>query len=434
MRSNIAKECQCVIKREAGGELPLWNASARVDGPEKLERTNEVRRQSQQTSAFGARLEDEMEKAVLEIAQAAVNEPGRTARCAARKIVFLHERDAQSAQCGVASDAAAGNSAADDQNIELVACERGELRSAFLDRRLGARGGGDCQIVNSGVPASLSVTKLIRTIRPMTSSGFDDSDPIDDVPDFIWVLVRIWMYVRGPYVLYHSSPIMTNNAYSPVSSEDERTLPPALREYRDAAERELTAVGFAAPVRGTSRHFASIHSWFTLLEHPTDGALGLVSIIRGKKLDTLRGTVIFQSRFANGAVLATSNSVSVPRTPPRPSFDSIRFPWIHDGAELYAVHRFRVAEYRRTATQLPMTRGADPFAYQTQEGARTFEHFIRCGYYRRMGDSMLRHTVGGAMLSAWRGMFPWREISERMMMRKAAGVLARRRRASADAP
>jgi hypothetical protein len=223
-----------------------------------------------------------------------------------------------------------------------------------------------------------------------------------------------------------------NGAFTPLSIEDERALAAALREYRDAAERELAAVGFGAAVRGRSRHFASIDSCFSLLEHPADGALGLVSIIRGKKLNTLRATMIFQSSFANGVALTTSNSVSVPRTPPRTGFDSIRFPWIHDGAQLYDVHRFRVTEYAGTATPIPMTRGTDPFAYQEQESARTFEHFVRCGYYRMVTEGMLRHTVGGAILSAWRGMFPWRQISEHMMMRKAMAVVERRRRARGD--
>lgn len=266
----------------------------------------------------------------------------------------------------------------------------------------------------------------------MTSSSFDSSDPIDDVPDVIWALVRVWMYVRGPIVLYNSPPIAMTGALAPLSIEDERGLPAALREYRDAAERELTAVGFGAAVRGASRHFASIHSCFSLLEHAADGALGLVSIIRGKKLNTLRATMLFQSNFANGVVLTTSNSVSVPRTPARPGFESIRFPWIHDGAQLYDVHRFRVTEYVATAAPIPMTRGSDPFAYQEQESARTFEHFIRCGYYRLASEGMLRHTVAGAVLSAWRGMFPWRQISEHRMMRKAMAVIERRRRARGD--
>ena len=135
-----------------------------------------MRRQSKQASAFGDRLEDEMKKAVLEIAQAAMNEPGRSARCAAREIVLLYERHSQTAQRRVARNATSRDSAADDEQIEVVAREREELLTALLDWRIVARGGG-CQIVISmvdGCVACPSSAKLISIIGHVTSSSLPD--------------------------------------------------------------------------------------------------------------------------------------------------------------------------------------------------------------------------------------------------------------------
>jgi hypothetical protein len=75
-----------------------------------------------------------------------------------------------------------------------------------------------------------------------------------------------------------------------------------------------------------------------------------------------------------------------------------------------------------------MTRGTDPFAYQHAESMAVFEHWLRRKYYRRDGAHGLRFTVRGAALSAWRGMFPWREISEWARSRRAAELLERYRR------
>src|SRR5690348_7267873 len=135
MRADIPKEREGVIERESGGELPLRHARAGVHRPEKLKRTDEVRCEAEQAPAFAARLEDEMEKAVLQIAQAAVDEPRRSARCPTREIVFLHERDTKPAERGVARDAAAGDAAADDEEIELLASEDFELSAADVGRR-----------------------------------------------------------------------------------------------------------------------------------------------------------------------------------------------------------------------------------------------------------------------------------------------------------
>jgi hypothetical protein len=86
-----------------------------------------VWRQSKQSPAFGAGLENQMQVAVLEIPHAAMHESRRATRGPAREIVLLDEGDTQSAQRRVARDAATGNAAADDEQIERPIAPR-ELR------------------------------------------------------------------------------------------------------------------------------------------------------------------------------------------------------------------------------------------------------------------------------------------------------------------
>jgi hypothetical protein len=52
----------------------LRHSRSGVDGPEKFERANEVRGETQQPPSLTARLEDEMKVAMFEVAQAAMHE------------------------------------------------------------------------------------------------------------------------------------------------------------------------------------------------------------------------------------------------------------------------------------------------------------------------------------------------------------------------
>ena len=80
-------------------------------------RPDDVRRHPQQHLALGQRLAHQPERAVLEIAQAAVDELGRGRRGARAEVVLLQQQHAQAAAGGVARDAGAVDAAADDGEI-----------------------------------------------------------------------------------------------------------------------------------------------------------------------------------------------------------------------------------------------------------------------------------------------------------------------------
>src|SRR5437764_4426035 len=119
MRPDVPKERQRIIEREACVELPLRDASAGVHRPDELQWPNEMRRESEQSPSLAARLKNEMEKPVLEVAESAVNQPRRAARRPAREVALFDERHAQPAQRRVAGATTAGNASADHEDIEL---------------------------------------------------------------------------------------------------------------------------------------------------------------------------------------------------------------------------------------------------------------------------------------------------------------------------
>jgi hypothetical protein len=121
--ADVAEEREGVVEEEARGELPARHARAGVDGPREGERAHEVRRDAEQRAPLAARLEDEVEVAVLEVAYAAVDEARGAAGGAGAEVVALDEGDAEAAERGVARDAGARDAPADDEEVEGVARE-----------------------------------------------------------------------------------------------------------------------------------------------------------------------------------------------------------------------------------------------------------------------------------------------------------------------
>jgi hypothetical protein len=73
---------------------------------------------SEQRLPFADRFVYEMELALFQIPDAAVNQPRRTTRGPAREVVTLDEGDTQPAHRGVARDTTAGNASSDYEKVE----------------------------------------------------------------------------------------------------------------------------------------------------------------------------------------------------------------------------------------------------------------------------------------------------------------------------
>jgi hypothetical protein len=105
-----------------------------------------VRRDAHERSPFPARLEHEMQMAMLEVAHAAMHESRRPARRAASEIVTLDECGGESPKRGVTRDTRAGYPSTNDQHIEFVLAESREAAGARGLRTL----------TNTGRPAGVA--------------------------------------------------------------------------------------------------------------------------------------------------------------------------------------------------------------------------------------------------------------------------------------
>ncbi len=74
---------------------------------------------------------------------------------------------------------------------------------------------------------------------------------------------------------------------------------------------------------------------------------------------------------------------------------------------------------------VPTSRGADPLRFLDDEGRQTHAFWIRKHSYRAVDGDRIQFTALDAILSAWRGLYPWKQLTERRMNRKSAAILKR---------
>ena len=104
---------------------------------EERQRLHEMRREPHHQLALDQRLAHEPEVEVLQVAQPAVDHLRRAARGPARPVVALHERDREPARRGVQRDPGAGDAAADHDQVEGLALQRGLSACVSVSSRPG---------------------------------------------------------------------------------------------------------------------------------------------------------------------------------------------------------------------------------------------------------------------------------------------------------
>ncbi len=91
-----------------------------------------MRRDPPEHVALGRRLAHQADVALLEVADAAVDQLRAAAARAGPEVVALDQRHAEAAEGGVACHARPGDAAADNQQLELTCGQGGEIRLARL--------------------------------------------------------------------------------------------------------------------------------------------------------------------------------------------------------------------------------------------------------------------------------------------------------------
>ena len=129
MAPKAPAEREEIVDPHSGGELPARDPVSLVDREGERERPDEVRRDGQQDAPLAQRLGDEPDLAVLQIAEAAVDQPARPRAGSGREVAPLDQPDPQPAHRRIARHAGADDPAPDDEQVErLVGQAREQAR------------------------------------------------------------------------------------------------------------------------------------------------------------------------------------------------------------------------------------------------------------------------------------------------------------------
>ncbi len=117
-RQDFAPTADPVIEQKAEPQHQR-RTSRLVDRQHEAQRPDQMRRRAQQHLALAQRLAHQPELALLQVAQAAMDQLRGCRRGAGRKVVLLDEHDLEAAAGGIARDAGAIDAAADDGEVEV---------------------------------------------------------------------------------------------------------------------------------------------------------------------------------------------------------------------------------------------------------------------------------------------------------------------------
>ena len=242
------------------------------------------------------------------------------------------------------------------------------------------------------------------------------------VAQLYWVRWFFIYYIRAPIALYLKSatPRDTTRTLDPTYPEP---IDDGVLHYLEACERQLLAMGFVDPHRTTNLTTYPLTLVGSSLEHPRYGDHVLILGCRPPKEASERdvSSIAFDSEFADGIRLVTSNSATLRYWPEAPAIDHVRVADITDLTELYRLHRLRAARRADNVPQKKITRGKTPeqrLVFAKRRHLDLHKHLVRCRYWRRAPGG-LRFTVRGAVFSAWRHVFPWRSIDQWWIRRRA---------------
>ena len=258
-----------------------------------------------------------------------------------------------------------------------------------------------------------SVTVLGMSFRP-------------GIIDYAILALLLYSYTAGPIALYRMSNASFNAKMRLVGEAEE--IEPNVRAFIEKVEQALQSAGFGAPQRIAISAESPLPGLESLLEHPANGDLANVVAMVNKRATgmlPLATAVTFRSAFADGTLLNTSNMTHAGFWPDPPTHDNVVLPDVGDPIELYRLHRLRVQHKSAAVAQKPLTRGLTPeqrLIYAIRQQLDTTNFMIACGHRKRSPDGV-RLTVRGATLTAWRRLFPWRQLGERRRRRAAAEVM-----------
>jgi hypothetical protein len=242
-----------------------------------------------------------------------------------------------------------------------------------------------------------------------------------------WVWAFLVHYVHAPIRLYRRD-VVRRDATRTLDPRYPEPIDIDLLRWLEASESRLAELGFGEPHRTTTMSTYPITVASSSMEHAEHGDPVIVTgamRTRGVAAGVFSGAMAFDSDFADGVRLVTSNARNLRYFPDPRDTDHVRLSEITELDELYRFHRARVERRAQRVPQKRISRGRTPeqrLVWAKRRHLDFLKHLVRCGYARRTPGGV-RPTVRGALFGAWRHVLPWRAVDQWWLRRRARAVL-----------
>jgi hypothetical protein len=220
----------------------------------------------------------------------------------------------------------------------------------------------------------------------------------------IVLLLKIYgvLFVLGPIVLRATFRYKASVNPQLVSLE---ALPEDVRQFMTPRVPTITALGFELVGYVNVGSLApKTEAYMALLSNSRTLEWADLSVV--KSAAKLRGYTEFITRCSDDSQVDTNTSSTAPVLFPSPTYHVFRFPQIKDAFTLYRAHRMLVQEkIGGSRPELPQ------HGQELNELKRRLERYgprqQECGYmYREADGQSFRLTWKGAILGAWRSIWP----------------------------
>jgi len=231
-------------------------------------------------------------------------------------------------------------------------------------------------------------------------------------------LALTWLlpFMLGPVRMRARSWQSANPVYTP---DEERLLPQSAR----IAAADLRELGFED--RGTWRHkgAAMATGIVILLEHPRTHDVARVMVVTVMSRQSI--TLAFQTRFADGTEVWTTNNRTVTGFPPVPGVTVVWLPEFHnDAPSLHRVHAQLGDALGGACDRIGI--GDDEAEFLREVSTRSLANWVANGYYALDADrGVVRPTRKGAALITWKLLWPVKPLYRARRRRATQQLLDR---------
>ena len=247
----------------------------------------------------------------------------------------------------------------------------------------------------------------------------------------LWLVVILALAIASPYLI---GPILVraragtsaHHSFDAIPDEHARALFPA---SFFSTIYELEALGFSLIAHLSSASGARAHTIVSLLTNPVSKTMAsvasIVPLVPGA-FPVVTTFVEFTTEFEDGSEINTLNNPTVRIFYDVPKKTIIKIPHLKDMYRLYQVHLYLIGQMKSRAV-LPDAGTEGAHFSASFEGSLAQQ--VELGFYSLdEAAERYRHTWRGAIRTAWRLLWPAKQILEYRQTRdgrsiaKAAGV------------